>query len=117
MIEKLIFRKKLIIAFIGVCILLLSPFFVKKTHVINPSGIDSNLINSQSITAIGFKDPITFESKALRNKKDINDFISAIYQLREVENKIPENQLKGDIQKIVLHREGSFFKADGDYTI
>lgn len=88
MIEKLNLRKGLIIVLIGVGILLVSPFFVKNSYVSNPSGIDSNLINSRSITAIGLKDPITFESKVLRNKKDINDFISTIYQLREVENKI-----------------------------
>jgi hypothetical protein len=117
MINKIHFRKRLIFVVIVAGILLLSLFYLENIGTNPSNGIDSNLMNSRFITAIGIKDPVTFKPKILKDKKYINDFILIIYQLKEVEDTIPENQLTGDVQKIVFHRGRSLLKDAGDHTM
>ncbi|CDX02738.1 hypothetical protein DesLBE_4843 [Desulfitobacterium sp. LBE] len=111
------FPKKIILVMGVIIILSLSLFYIENYNIKTSNGIDPTLVNPRFISAIGLKDPATFEPKVLRNEESINKFILSMYQLKEIQNPIPEEQLTGDIKKIVLHREHSLLKASGDHTM
>lgn len=118
MLNEILSRKKSIIILMGTgCLILLSLLYIGGLGVKPSNGIDPKQINSRTITAIGIKDPITFKPKILKDKEYIDAFILTLYQLKEVEKTIEEKHLKGDVKKIVLHREPSLINGGGDYTM